>query len=170
MIKNERGITILTLVITVILLIILIYVGIDYGGSSLNQIKFQNFSYQLQQIQGRVDSMHEKMKMQDNPNYIFVDGKTMGVDVTDNANAQVTLKKIKGISYTEGNITLGDEDYYTPQNETLYRYFSKRNLENLLDIKNPGIDVIINFKTREVISVEGLINDEKIYYRLEDIK
>ena len=169
MIKNERGITLVALILTVVLMLILVAAGINYGGSSISQVKLQNFSYEMQQIQGRVDSIHEKMKLLDNPTYIVVDKETMGVDVTSNAKAKELLKKF-GIDYAGGTLDTEDTDYYTPQGETVYRYFSKRNLEEQLDIKNAKSAMIINFKTREVISVEGHNYQGTLYFRLKDIK
>jgi len=170
MIRNQRGITLLSLVITIILIMILVSVGVNYGQSSILEIKLQNFSNQLQQIQTSVDSTHEKMKMLDNPTYIFVNKQTMGSDIKTNSEAMATLKKLTGIDYGDNSISLDDADYYTPQHETLYRYLSKRDLERQLDIKNAKQDVIINFKTREVISVKGQVYNGEIFYRLDQLK
>lgn len=170
MIKNERGITLLVLVITIIIMLILVTVGINYGDSSISQVKIQNFSYELQQVQGRVDTIHEKMKLQKNTDYITLNGKVIGEDITENTEASTLLKKITGIDYLSGDISKDNEEYYTLEQETLYRYIPRKKLKDLFDIKNSKRDMIINFKTREVISVQGQVFNEVEYHRLKDIK
>ncbi len=169
MLKNERGITLLVLIISIAIMLILVSVGIRYGGESVEDINLQNFSYELQQIQGRVDSFHEKMKIISDIDYITFNGQAMGINVKRSAKAVETLKKF-GINY---DVASGeDKNLYYDGNgvDTYYRYFSKSNLEKQLDIKNARINVIINFKTREVISVEPQIYKENQYYRLQDLK
>lgn len=70
--KNEKGITLLVLIITVLLMIILASAGIKYGQNSISDVKLQKFSYELQQIQGRVDTVYEKMSMENNPDYVHL--------------------------------------------------------------------------------------------------
>lgn len=70
--KNEKGITLLVLIITVLIMIILVSAGIKYGQNSLSDVKLQKFSYELQQIQGRVDTAYEKMSMENNPDYVHL--------------------------------------------------------------------------------------------------
>ena len=51
----------------------------------------------------------------------------------------------------------------------MYRYFSKADLDKTLDIKNAQHSVIINFKTREVISVDGVVCNDIEYHRLQEL-
>lgn len=164
---NEKGITLIVLIVSVLMLAILASAAINYGTNSLREIKFQNFSYELQQIQGRVDAIYEKMKMENEPNYIELNGIKMGANITASGNAVETLQKVKGINYKE-LIAQSDKNLYPISGITIYRYFSKTDLERFLDIRDPEIEVIINFKTREVISVDGFEYDERLYYRLVD--
>lgn len=163
--KEEKGITLITLAITVLIMIILLGAGIRYGSNSYSEVKLQNFSYEMQQIQGRVDTIHEKMSMVENtPNYIFLDNEQMGVNIAYSNAALKTLKDVKNIDYLSSELQTNEELYnklyfkYTSGSNTqaysYYRYFSASELESKLDLKNPKNDVIINFKTREVISVK----------------
>lgn len=168
--RNEKGITLLILIITVIIMLILIGAGIKYGSTSLQEVKLRNFSYELQQIQGRVDSIYEKMKNEVRPDYVHLDGKLLGVNIGYSAQAVETLKNVRGINYNGANGS--DENLYHEGNgrDAYYRYFSAKELEQKLDIKHIKQDVIINFKTREVISVKGQECNERTYYRLDDMK
>lgn len=174
--KNERGITLLVLVLTVVIMMILVATGIAYGTNSISEVRLQNFSYELQQIQGQVNAIHEKMKMDPNTEYISVasikEGNTLGTDIRLQSEALATLYKVNtNINYdTPYNaMTEAEKDrHYANQYETIYRYFSSEDLEEIFNIKNSKRDVIINFKTREVISVKAQVHNEKPYYRLED--
>lgn len=168
MIKKESGITILALVITVVIMLILVSAGIHYGTNSISEVKLQNFSYELQQIQGRVDSISEKMGMENNSFYVVSNGQTMGQNIRASNEAVDRLYKLKGIDYK--NALTSNKDLYPTVYDSIYRYFTAKDLESQLDIKNAKLDVIINFKTREVISVKGQTHEEKTYYRLEDLK
>ncbi len=53
---------------------------------------------------------------------------------------------------------------------TTYRYFTTDQLEEQLDIKDATQDVIINFKTRDVISVYGFEYDDVTYYELQQMR
>ncbi|MCI9365459.1 MAG: hypothetical protein HFJ54_02320 [Clostridia bacterium] len=52
---------------------------------------------------------------------------------------------------------------------TTYRYFTEEDLEKDLDITSKPGDVIINFTTKEVISVNGFKYEGKIYYKANGI-
>ena len=168
MLKKESGITLFVLIITVVVILILVSAGINYGTNSIGEVKLQNFSYELQQIQGRVDSISEKMSMQENSFYVVVNGETMGQNIRASNEAVDRLYKKRGIDYRNALTT--DKDLYPTVYDSIYRYFTAEDLEKQLDIKNAKQDVIINFKTREVISVKGQTHEERTYYMLEDIK
>lgn len=161
--KNERGITLLILVITIIIMVILLSVSVEYGVGSLGVTRFQNFSYELQQIQGKVDTIYEKVKL-GNEKYI-----TIGSNVTDNKEAVNTLEKVKDINYSNIMEEEIEKYYYEYPSVTYYRYLTQKDLKDNLDITSEPGDVIINFRTREVISVKGFEYEGKTYYTLDDI-
>ena len=183
--KNEKGITLLTLVITVMIMGILIYVGVSQGNMSYTEVKLQNFSYQLQQIQGQVDVIHEKMAMEATPNYIkytITSGygqQELGIDMRSSsaseANARlVEEKRAADYDYRNASINKENPDLFYKESSSYYyscyRYFPKSLLKSQLDIKNPEQDVIINFKTREVISIQGISDGKITYYTLESMR
>lgn len=165
--KNEKGITLIVLIVTVVIMLILVYAGITYGSYSISEVKLQNFAYELQQIQGKVDHIYQKMCMEEDTNYASLNGKNLGVNMGYSTEAMDILKEIRGIDYTDAT-TQSNPELYADTNVSMYRYFSKRELDKTLDIKNAQHDVIINFKTREVISVDGVVCDDIEYHRLQD--
>ena len=156
--KNEKGITLIMLISTIIVLVIIATVTIQYGSHSVDSIALENFSFELQQIQGKVDTIHEKIKLGETE-YL-----TYGQNITVSEEAVKTLNTVTGINYK--NIPSSQRDKYYSGTNTKYRYFSSKDISEYFDISsNPG-DVIINFETREVISVKGFGYKGKIYYKM----
>ncbi len=142
--KNENGITLITLVVTLVIMIILAVIGTAYGTSTIDAMKFQNFSYQLEQIQGKVDTIHEKINLGDE-SY-----KQMGENATFSSKATSLLTKL-GVSSSE----ISD-----------YRYFTSKDLEEDLGILNLDQEILINFKTKDVVSIDGFEYKGTMYHRL----
>lgn len=165
--KNEKGITLIALVITVIVMMVLIVTGITYGSYSVSEVKLQNFAYELQQIQGKVEYIYQKMILEEGTTYTRLNGEILGVNIGYSDDALDILKEIRGIDYRDTTLQT-KEEFYPETGISLYRYFSKAELEKTLDIKNAQHAVIINFKTREVISVDGVVCDDIEYHRLQD--
>lgn len=99
--KNEKGITLIVLIVTVVIMLILVYAGITYGSYSISEVKLQNFAYELQQIQGKVDHIYQKMCMEEDTNYASLNGKNLGVNMGYSTEAMDILKEIRGIDYTD---------------------------------------------------------------------
>jgi len=159
--KAEKGITLISLVITVVLLIILAAVSINAGFDSIGTMKLQNFNYELQQVQGKVDTIYEKIKL-GQTEYI-----TLGSNITESTEAMQTLKTVKNIDYS--NIAEEDkENYYYEETNTTYRYLTEAEVKEVLNISSDPGDMIINFITKEVISVEGFDYDDTTYYTLTE--
>ncbi len=159
--RNDKGITMVALVITILLMIILAGITVATGKNTMRTAQFQSFEYELEQIQGKVDVIYQKM--QDNDEQY----QTWGKNVTESEEAADTLKLMTGINYS--NIDNTSEEYYYTPTLTKYRLFTQSELDERFGISsNPG-NVIINFETREVISVSGFAYEGEMYYTLKDI-
>ncbi len=168
--KSEKGITMLMLVIMIIVLVILVYTGITVGSNSIAEVKLQNFTYELQQIQGRVDSIHEKMTMTEDNKFVRLDGREIGRNITVSDDAVKLLKEMTSGVIDYDNITnQTKESHYPETGISKYRYLSKQDLKTFLDIKNAKLNVIVNFETREVICVEGFNYYGTIYHTRADV-
>lgn len=141
--KDNKGITLVALIITVILMIILTSVTTYTGINTYRKMQVTKFVAQMQLIQGKVDELKDS-KTIDELN-------TMGDEIPTDKQAIITTAN------TRGEITSRDI--------SSYRYFSSENLKQELDLED-GIDgeIMINFATREVISTVGIeYKDEKYY-------
>ena len=163
--KNERGITIVALGAMIIILAILLAITINYGVNSYDAAKLQNFSYELQQVQGKVDAIHEKILL-DEWEYL-----EMGNNITASEDAMNTFYNVKNVDYNNISEEEWNKYYYDNyENLTKYRYIPEETLRKELNISSEPGDMIINFETREVISVKGFKYKNYTFYTLEQMK
>ena len=144
--KDTSGITLLSLVITIVVMLILTGITITAGVDSIQSTKRTSLIAELEMIQEKVNTIYEKRKLnEENTNYYNALGQS--ISSVDMEKLGEVLKETS----LEG-----------------YRYFSKEDLRQL-DLENMTQDVIINFDTADVVSITGVKIDEIIYYRLTDI-
>lgn len=144
--KNQKGITLISLVITIIVMMILASIITVAGLDSIKISKKTTFITELELIQAKVSSIYEKRKLNQSDLEYY---NSLGQDISavDQEKLTIILKDVS----KEG-----------------YRFFSKENLTKL-DLENITQDVLINYDTREVYSYQGIKIDGVTYYRLEDI-
>ena len=131
-IKDEKGITLIVLIVTVIIMLILISVGASSGIESYKHAQVNNFVHEMQLIQARVDEI----------DYNKEKPETWGDAVQDTStlNTIISEEKLLGTNIND------------------WRYFkqTEKELESQLNIENITEDIAINFKTREVIGLTGV--------------
>lgn len=144
--KKENGITLVTLVISIIILLILAGIATTAGLDSIRTAKKTSMITELEMIQEKVNTIYEKRKLNQNDVTYY---NSLGQDIS--AVDQSKISRVLGEISKEG-----------------YRYFSAENLKQL-DLDNISQDVIINFDTRDVLSMIGIMVNDTIYYRLTDM-
>lgn len=143
---NQKGITLVSLVITVIVIMILASITTVAGLDSIETSKKTTFVTQLEMVQAKVNTIYEKRKL----NRLDIDYyNSLGKDIF--VIDELELNNILADVSKEG-----------------FRYFSKEDL-NTIDLENISQDVLINYDTRAVYSRTGIEIDGNRYYRLEDI-
>ena len=143
---NPKGITLVSLIITIIVLLIIAGITTTAGIESIQTAKKTSMITELEIIQEKVNIIYEKRatNIEDKQYY---DALGQDISVVEPYKLTEVLKETS----QEG-----------------YRYFSKEDLKKL-DLDNITQDVIINFNTRDVVSIEGILVDNQRYYRLADI-
>ena len=160
MLKNQKGITIMVLVITIIVLMIIVSITAKSGYSAAKQAKFYSAISQMKAMQTKVNTIYEdyingdEVKKQEIESY--------GEDLEESgkyADAKIAYDDVNSNNKTGDNIgELKD-----------YRYYSKNYIKNTLDTEGISYDFIINIKTRTAILLNGVSKDEKAgekYYAL----
>jgi len=142
--KNSKGITLIPLIITVLLMMILVGVAITNGLQSADNAQLQKFFRELQIIQKRVDVIAEEAKAGNN-SYITYNSETQVF--RSNIGTEVTDESIPEVDDTTG-----------------YYLYSPIELEQL-GVEGINQNVYINWATRDVVSVEGFTANGTTYYR-----
>ncbi len=158
--KKNSGITLVSLVITVIILALISSITVRVSTRAYEQIKIQNFISQLKVIQSKVDQVAEQgvnsnefMPLSDVQN---VDEETYNLFTNLIANPEEY--NVDLTSWTESDNEI--EQYY---------YLDSNHLQKL-GLKDQEMTVAINFKTRNVISKKAVKIDGKEYYRQYDLR
>lgn len=148
--SNQRGITIISLVITIIMLLILASVTVYTGDNVIKHAKLQTINTNMMLIQVKVKTIAEQAKFnKDTSNY-------KGTVITD-------VSSDNKISELINNGVIEDT--------SKYYLLSKSDLDSMglekIDIED---GYIVNYDTEEVIYVKGFEHDGTTYYKLSDMK
>lgn len=144
--KNTNGITIVSLVITVIVLIILSSVTLYTGNNIVKKAKLQTINTNMMLIQAKTKTIEEQAKFNKNTsNYKGT--------VVSNISANEKIDKL----ITNGII----------EDVTKYYLLTKSDLESM-GLGKIEIDdgYIVNYETEEVIYVKGFEQNGQTYYKL----
>ena len=148
---DNKGITIITLIVTVILIAIISSVAVYNATSLINDSKKVAFISELNIIQGKLNIIYEKIEVgQDIENYKN-EGKK--IELLDD-NLKSKIDKVNQEIYI-----------YDLQN---YLYFDNYSLENI-GVYGLNGDYLINFKIADVININGIKIEGELYYRAEEM-
>lgn len=165
--KNEKGITLVSLAITVIILIILASISVYSGTSTVRYAKYNKAKSEMEIMQANVNSWHQEYQNIEVKDEEITEGKTKedikqekqntfiekyGVITTDSSCDQTALTKTvnaTGITSSE------------------YRFLSEDFIKNNLGL-DASFDYLINIPSRTVILFNGLAYNGKTYYTAED--
>ena len=147
--KNNKGITLVSLVIMIIVLLILASVGTNTGISVIRQSKFNRTIGEMKILQVKINELYEEYKSGE------LDIENIGTVIPPSllTKAQMALTAVEGSFNNIANFKYVTADY----------------IKNTLDVDGVEEDYIINIKTRKVILLDGVKNDEEMYYSLSQI-
>lgn len=157
--KNNSGITLISLVITIILLLILATIGISSGISTVRSSKLTKFTTEIKIMQQKVNELYDSYTNNKTVNvagneYTGIDIANIGNDISNVSEAQrneVFSSSGSGITDASG-----------------YRYYNASTIEGL-GIHGVNGEFFINIKKRSVIAVEGFEHEGNKYYTLEQL-
>ena len=149
-INNSKGITLITLIITVMVLAILTSVAVYSGIEVLNSSKLTRFTTEMKLIQTRVNEIYD-----DRDNY-----ENKGQDASSYATQLSSIATAIGSDFTTWGYSSDISNY---------RYYTKEKLKEDLDIEDVEQDVLIDLYNRKIISVNGTTVDGQTYYVLEQL-
>ena len=156
--KEQKGITLVALVITVVVLLIIASISITSGTESLDKTRLQGFYTQLEIVQKRVDDIATT-----NEAYIDAEGNTVYLKEQGTAyenwggERQDSLKAI--IQSEGGDLNLSAENF---------KYFTSEQLNSILDLSEIDYNVFIDFENRVVIAENGITANGVTYHMLKN--
>lgn len=142
--KKQEGITLISLVITIIVLSILVSVATYSGVSVIKSSKMTAFTTELKIMQSKINTLY-----QENPEGEY--GEAITGNILEQA-VNIFTKTESGIISLEG-----------------YRYWSRDYIKNQLHIEGIEQDFFVNVSKRSVVSFEGLEYEGKKYYTINQI-
>lgn len=145
--KNKKGITLISLVITVIVLSILASIATYSGVSVIQSAKLTTFTTELKIMQTQINNIYEENKTAE-----------IGTEITGDIQTQANLVFDELAKDTTVGITTSDG----------YRYWSKELIKQL-GIEGIEQDFFVNLEKRSVVSYQGLEYEGKRYYTLSQL-
>lgn len=156
--KNNKGITIYSLVITVIVLVIIAGTATYTAMDVYQDAKKEAFIQELQMVQNAVNNEYSKIEA---GNYECLEwGEHIVVGGENEDEAKTVISKAKNVAKDEIDWSL--EEYK-------FTYFNKSMLQNIEELKDIKQEILINFLTHDVISFKGLRISGEEYYSLEQM-
>ena len=147
--KKENGITLMSLVITIVILLILASIATYSGIEVIKSSKLTKFTTEMKIMQTQVNELYQKMQ----------DGDT-------------TIKELGKIISEIGNHTQVNNVFnavgITTDEREQYKYFDKDTIKKL-NIEGVSGTFFVNIDKRSVISYEGFQYEDKYYYTLEQL-
>ena len=147
-INERKGITLISLVVTVAVLLILASIATYSGVEVIRSSKFDKFTTELKLMQTKVNELYDKYTSGEDTSVI-----NLGLDIS-----QVSTQANKVFTSSASGIT----------DKSGYRYFNKSTI-NSLGIEGVDGEFFVNVQNRSVISYEGMKYEGKTFYTLAQL-
>ncbi len=146
---KENGITLVTLVITIIVLLMLTSIGTTAGISTINMAKFNQFKNELQMLQTKVNGLNQENKTD------------IGTELTTTQQNILDIEEVSNIIYKDRT----DEKKTDVKNS--FRYLTSKDIKEELGLEGIKSDYLISIKYRYVVSCQGVKYKDQTYYMIE---
>lgn len=169
--KNNSGITLISLVITIIILLILASIGINSGVSTIRSSKLTKFTTEMKMMQSKVNELYDSYSNNRTVNVNNKEYVGKGVTATEDVEAKAGIQEIgknmdKFSSNKISKIFSSGESGITDSSG--YMYYDTETI-NGLGLDNIEGEYFVNVAKRSVVSVEPFKYDGKNYYTLEQL-
>ena len=162
--REKKGITLLTLGVGVVILLLISGVSINVGMQTYRVMQVENFIAKMKMVQSKVDELVEQGE--DGSKYAKLGSLNDSSDTEKKkvyekfiSNIDIIIKNSNPTSWKEGDDNIEN-----------YCVFSAKDLEDIMGLKNIDLTVIVNFSTRQVISLNGVNQNGQTYYRMYDLE
>ena len=139
--KDNKGITLIALIITIIVMLILVSVTTFTGIDTYKESRVNHFVTQMQLLQAKVDDLVSTNSFEE----LQLDSVTTQEQINAITNA-----------FKQNEIITGDT--------SKYKVFNKDKVLEILEVEDIENDIMVNFETREIVSSIGVEHNGKTYY------
>ena len=159
--KKEKGITLTSLVITIIILLIIASISVYSGTNLIKYAKYNKAKSEMETVQAQVNTWNEEYKsLSDTEKNTYL--KNIGTSVTNPPDVEDMDSYNTALEKTKNAVDeIDDADIED------YRLLSEDYLK-----KNLGLDgsyeFLVNIKTRDVVLLSGLEYEGNMYYTTKD--
>lgn len=162
--KNERGITLTSLVITIILLILIATISISSGVVTIKNAKYNKAKNEMELMQANVNlwnkEYYNKKTQTEKDNYL----NNIGSKVENN-NSDINEEALKKTGKALGVNTTNENELYSYFDG--YRFLSSSDLKEKLGFDD-SYEFLVDIIDKKVILLNGIEYDGKVYFTPED--
>lgn len=152
--SKEKGVTLIVLVTTIVILLILVSIGVTSGTTTIKFANFSQFKNELKILQTKINELNEKNE--------FEIGQELPQISVDKKNF-LNKTEISNIIYNN----ISDDEIIKIQEG--FKYYSIKYLQDELGLEGIKRDYLINIEYRYVVCCEGFNYDGVIYYMIDQI-
>ena len=165
--SNNKGITLVALVITIIVLLILSSIATYSGLNVVKSSKLTVFTTEMKIMQTKVNEIYQKYK---DGNSIEIDGTTY---YGENKKSENSNSTILDIGQTLDSVSTQANKVFTESasgitNKDGYKYWNNE-LVKKLGIEGVDGDFFVNVEKRSIVSYDGFTYEGKGYYTLNQL-
>lgn len=178
--KKNKGITMVALVITIVLLLILAGISIGTGGNIIKRTELENLKTGMLLIEVKGKEYVENANFNLGTGFEKLKDETEKSKRIDAAKSKLKGKEITDASQLPETFEITTDQFNNEKNEKLEYYYelSDYDLEDMgmanEETKNIKGDIIIKYgikdNTVEVYNTQGFTKDDKTYYKLSDLR
>lgn len=148
---KEKGVTLIALVTTIVVLLILASVGFTSGTEAINFASFSQFKNELKVLQTKVNELNQN------------DEINVGTELTEKQKEILNTKTISEIIYN------GKSEEEKNKIQEGFRYCNSEYIKNYFNLDSVKRDYIINVEYRYVIYSDGFNYKGTTYYMVNQI-
>ena len=158
--EKNSGITLVSLVITIIVLIILASITVYSGISTVRSSRLTKFTTELKMMQQKVNELYDS----------YINNKSVTVNGTEYVGTDIQNigQNPDGIFNTSRLEEIFSEEGSGITDKTGYMYYDTETII-ALDLENMEYEFFVNVANRSVVSIEGFNDYGNIYYTLDQV-
>lgn len=159
MMENNKGITLMSLTIMIVVLLILATIGINYSSESMKFATLTKLTTEFEIINTQISILNQSKNYQSE--YV-----NYGLDATDEDLISQINNLLDEKLVDVYNISTSDLNIY----KTRFQYCSENNINEKLGIDGIKGSYLVNIQNKIVISFDGIKYEGKKYYTLEELE